>query len=76
MSRHCCCGKTKSKKVVTIEYLYLDLDTCERCVGTDYEVPPYTGCVEVDICKYEDRKRGEIFSHPVMYYLDRLAFFS
>ena len=35
MSKHCCCGKTKNKKVIAIEYLYLDLNTCTRCVGTD-----------------------------------------
>lgn len=32
----CCCGaKTESGKKLSIEYLYLDLNTCERCVGTD-----------------------------------------
>lgn len=29
----CCCGKSDSKKAV-IEYLYLDLNTCDRCCGT------------------------------------------
>lgn len=28
----CCCD---TKKVVKVEYLYLDLKTCERCIGTD-----------------------------------------
>ena len=32
----CCCGaKTEFGKKLSIEYLYLDLNTCERCVGTD-----------------------------------------
>jgi hypothetical protein len=35
MSGNCCCGTNKKEKVVIIEYLYLDLNTCERCVGTD-----------------------------------------
>ena len=35
MSENCCCGTSKKEKVVDIEYLYLDLNTCERCVGTD-----------------------------------------
>lgn len=31
------CGrKTNTKKGVLIEYLYLDLQTCERCIGTDH----------------------------------------
>lgn len=31
-----CCGSTsKGKKEIKIEYLYLDLKTCDRCVGTD-----------------------------------------
>ena len=35
MSENCCCSTNKKEKVVDIEYLYLDLNTCERCVGTD-----------------------------------------
>ncbi len=35
MSETGCCCTGKVGKVVDIEYLYLDLDTCERCVGTD-----------------------------------------
>lgn len=35
MSESCCCGTSKKAKTVDIEYLYLDLNTCERCVGTD-----------------------------------------
>lgn len=31
------CGETPEKKVV-VEYLYLDLNTCDRCVGTDHEL--------------------------------------
>ena len=32
----CCCGSaSKLEKEVRIEYLYLDLNTCDRCVGTD-----------------------------------------
>lgn len=31
-----CCNRIENKeKVVNVEYLYLDLNTCERCVGTD-----------------------------------------
>lgn len=29
----CCCGKEKKKRVL-VEYLYLDLNTCDRCIGT------------------------------------------
>lgn len=32
----CCCGHSEhSEKSVKIEYLYLDLTTCNRCIGTD-----------------------------------------
>ena len=34
MPESCCCD-TKKKKTVEVLYLYLDLNTCERCVGTD-----------------------------------------
>lgn len=30
----CGCGETSAKKVL-VEYLYLDLQTCDRCIGTD-----------------------------------------
>lgn len=30
----CGCGEISEKKVV-VEYLYLDLNTCDRCIGTD-----------------------------------------
>lgn len=30
----CCCG-TKHAKEILVEYLYLDLKTCDRCIGTD-----------------------------------------
>lgn len=30
----CGCGEASEKKVV-VEYLYLDLTTCDRCIGTD-----------------------------------------
>lgn len=30
-----CGGDGDDAKTVTVEYLYLDLNTCERCVGTD-----------------------------------------
>ena len=30
----CGCG-ADTKKKITIEYLYLDLETCDRCIGTD-----------------------------------------
>lgn len=35
MSENCCCGTNQKRNVIDVEYLYLDLDTCERCVGTD-----------------------------------------
>ena len=32
----CSCGcETSSEKKVVVEYLYLDLQTCDRCIGTD-----------------------------------------
>ena len=31
----CCCNETNEQKEVKIEYLYLDLKTCDRCIGTD-----------------------------------------
>ena len=35
LTEFCCpCGCDCEKKVI-VEYLYLDLQTCERCVGTD-----------------------------------------
>lgn len=38
----CCCGGCgcdgRESKRVLVEYLYLDLNTCERCVGTDREL--------------------------------------
>ena len=35
LTEFCCpCGCDCDKKVV-VEYLYLDLQTCERCIGTD-----------------------------------------
>ena len=30
-----CGGETTPEKKVVIEYLYLDLQTCDRCIGTD-----------------------------------------
>lgn len=30
----CGCGEASEKKIV-VEYLYLDLQTCDRCIGTD-----------------------------------------
>ena len=32
--RSCACG-SDAKKNMTVEYLYLDLETCDRCIGTD-----------------------------------------
>lgn len=29
----CCCGDANTKKII-VEYLYLDLKTCDRCIGT------------------------------------------
>ncbi|MHC1787842.1 MAG: DUF2703 domain-containing protein [Christensenellales bacterium] len=34
----CDCGDCKPLKTVLVEYLYLDLNTCERCIGTDLEL--------------------------------------
>lgn len=36
-STPCCCGKggENDAKVVLIQYLYLDLATCDRCIGAD-----------------------------------------
>ena len=35
----CCCGSAiqpvERQKVVRVEYLYLDLETCDRCIGAD-----------------------------------------
>lgn len=31
----CCCSANKPEKEIKIEYLFLDLNTCDRCVGTD-----------------------------------------
>jgi Pyruvate/2-oxoacid:ferredoxin oxidoreductase delta subunit len=31
----CSCGCETSEKRVLVEYLYLDLESCERCIGTD-----------------------------------------
>ena len=31
----CCRDIKKTKKVIKVEYLYLDINTCERCIGTD-----------------------------------------
>lgn len=31
----CCCGSEPKGKKIVIEYLYLDLKVCDRCVGTD-----------------------------------------
>lgn len=33
-----CGGDVIATKTVLVEYLYLDLNTCERCVGTDQEL--------------------------------------
>jgi NAD-dependent dihydropyrimidine dehydrogenase PreA subunit len=33
-----CGGEHIATKTVLVEYLYLDLQTCERCVGTDQEL--------------------------------------
>lgn len=33
-NENCCCGEASRK--VLVEYLYLDLQTCDRCCGTDY----------------------------------------
>jgi len=38
LGKPCCscgCDCSFEKKVVVVEYLYLDLQTCERCIGTD-----------------------------------------
>ncbi len=33
-----CTDNCTSRKQVLVEYLYLDLNTCERCIGTDLEL--------------------------------------
>lgn len=33
-----CGGDCAAKRTVLVEYLYLDLNTCERCIGTDAEL--------------------------------------
>ena len=33
-----CGGDCTPGKKVLVEYLYLDLNTCERCIGTDQEL--------------------------------------
>lgn len=33
-----CAGGCAAEKQVLVEYLYLDLNTCERCIGTDLEL--------------------------------------
>ena len=33
-----CGGEVPALRTVLVEYLYLDLNTCERCVGTDQEL--------------------------------------
>ena len=41
MNKVSCCScnsSTKSEKRVLIEYLYLDLNTCDRCIGTEQEL--------------------------------------
>jgi len=41
MSKEACCAcdsPIKPEKMVLIEYLYLDLNTCERCIGTEKEL--------------------------------------
>lgn len=42
MGNHCgcgapsgCCANHGERRVLTVEFLYLDLDVCERCIGTD-----------------------------------------
>lgn len=36
LGKSCCsCGCGDCEKKVLVEYLYLDLQTCERCIGTD-----------------------------------------
>ncbi len=31
----CCCSEKSNDKKVVVEYLYLDLKVCDRCIGTD-----------------------------------------
>ena len=41
MDKVSCCAcdsSTKSERGVLIEYLYLDLNTCDRCIGTEQEL--------------------------------------
>lgn len=33
--QNCTCGSTQPQNTLLIEYLFLDLKTCDRCIGTD-----------------------------------------
>lgn len=33
--KSCCCSENTQKKEITIDFLYLDLNVCERCRGTE-----------------------------------------
>lgn len=46
-SARCCCDTVSTlKKEVRIEYLYLDLKTCDRCVGTDAVLDEVVGLIK------------------------------
>lgn len=34
-SSNCSCSQNISKKTIAIDFLYLDLNTCQRCINTD-----------------------------------------
>lgn len=38
----------ENKKNVLIEYLYLDLDTCDRCIGADKVLEEAIECITPD----------------------------
>ena len=58
-NQECCCNTVNIKKVV-IEYLYLDLETCDRCMGTvdvlDEVVETLIPVLEKDDYKVEYKK--------------------
>ena len=41
----CACEGNRESKAVLVEYLYLDLNTCTRCVGTDRELREVLGAL-------------------------------
>ena len=68
----CCCGGAQETKSIQIEYFYLDLNTCDRCVGTDAVLeevireltPPFTlAGYTVSYRKTEIRSEEDAIEH-------------